>query len=89
MDDLEKIKHQLSTRTLTIDDIPKELLWRNQELFLPALSSCLNRKEVKQYLNRLDSHIHAVQNSLNQIQEISSTDEWWSKCLKTGNYMKK
>ena len=89
MDDLHEVKNLLLLIKITIDDIPKELLWRNPELFLPALSSCLNRKEFKQYLNRLDSHIHAVQNSLNQIQEISSTDEWWSKCLKTRNYMKK
>lgn len=76
MDDLEKIKHQLSTRALTIDDIPKELLWRNPELFLPALSSCSNRKEFKQYLNRLDSHIHAVKSNLNRIYRISETDLW-------------
>ena len=76
MDDLQEVKNLLLLKKITIEDLPKELLWRTPELFLPALSSCLNRKEFKQYLNRLDSHIHAVQNNLNRISKISTTDSW-------------
>ncbi len=76
MNDLQEVKNLLLLKKITIDDIPKELLWRNPELFLPALSSCSNRKEFKQYLNRLDAHIHAVQNNLNRILKISTTDSW-------------
>ncbi len=76
MDDLQEVKNLLLLKKITIEDIPKELLWRNPELFLPALSSCLNRKEFKQYLNRLDSHIHAVKSNLDRIYRISETDLW-------------
>ena len=76
MDDLQEVKNLLLLKKITIEDIPKKLLWRNPELFLPALSSCSNRKEFKQYLNRLDSHIHAVKSNLNRIYRISETDLW-------------